>query len=276
MSLWTAFWALFGGGVIGLLAAALVFDPVEYALGLQAARMRGFSVWQPFPPVGDPARLADLAMSAAVVLFCGLAARRISRTPEAEVWLPAASAAVAGILLLGQETRSWWCLLALIPAAAALRLTARSPAPRASWRRRAVLATAGIAVYAAATGLALADLQGHPLAASTSTCGVVRDGHGHTRAVCLDVVNLARSRTATVLGVAAAELPRPLPWRLHLGDRSIRPGGEAELDVGLRKSCAGVPSGSYTLREIPLRVRAGGDSSTATIATPVALTATCG
>jgi hypothetical protein len=37
-----------------------------------------------------------------------------------------------------------------------------------------------------------------------------------------------------------------------------------------------VPAGTYTLREIPLRVRAGGDESTAAIATPVAFRKTCG
>lgn len=274
MSLWTAFWALLGGTVMGLFAGALVLDPVEFYLGLQAAAPGRLSLWHPFPPVDHAARLADLTTSAAVILFCGLAARRISRTPQAELWLPAASAAVAGILLLAQETRSWWCLLAMIPAAAALRLAARSPAPRASWPRRAVVATAGIAVYAAVTGLALADLQRHPLAASGSgTCGVQRARSGRVTDVCLEVVNLARGRTATVLGVAPPS--RPSPFRLTLGERSIRPRGDQQLEVGYRTSCAGVPPGTYTLHEIPLRVLAGGDSSTATIATPIALAATC-
>jgi hypothetical protein len=277
MSLWTAFWALFGGGVVGLLAATLVFDPVQYSLGLDAAAARTSFVWQPFPPIGDPARIADLATLAAAVLFCALAARRISRTPEAELSLPAAAAAVAALALIAQETRSWWCLGAMIPAAAALRLAARPPGPRASWRRRAAIAAAGIAIYAAVTGLALADLQRHPLAASgNGTCGAERARSGRITAVCLDVVNLARERTAEVLGVAVRDLPHPLPWRLSLDPRSIRPRREAELTVGLRTSCTGVPAGAYTLRDIPLRVRAGGDSSTATIATPITLTARCG
>jgi hypothetical protein len=275
MSAWTALWALFGGAVMGLLASSLVFDPIQHSLGLDAAAQRSLSVWQPFPPVGVPARIADLTTFAAVILFCGLAGRRISRTPEAELPVPAVTAAVAGIALLGQETRSWWCLLAVIPAAAALRLAARTPAPRATWRRRAALATAGIAIYAAATGLALADLQGHPLAAAADgTCGVGRARSGRVTDVCLQVVNMARDRTAIVLGVAASS--RRTPFRLRLGERSIRPRQELELDVGYRTSCAGVPAGTYTLRQISLRVRAGGDSSTSTIATPIPLTARCG
>ncbi|HXD68993.1 MAG TPA: hypothetical protein VN615_03970 [Gaiellales bacterium] len=277
MSAWTAFWAFFGGGVIGVLAASAVTDPVNYYLGLDAGASRTSFVWQPFPPVGDPARLADLATFGLVVLFCGLAARRISRTPESELWLPAATAAVAAMALVAQETRSWWCLLAMIPIAVALRFAARTPGSRPARRRRAVVAAACLAVYAALTGLAMADLQRHPLAASgDGTCGVVGGRGGGIRAVCLEVVDLARGRTATVLGVAASDLPHPSPWRLALGEHSIRPGRSADLDVGLRTSCAGVPPGTYTLRQIPLRVRAGGDSSTATIATPVALRKTCG
>jgi hypothetical protein len=61
-----------------------------------------------------------------------------------------------------------------------------------------------------------------------------------------------------------------------VGEQSIRPQGERDLEVGYRTSCAGVPPGTYTLREIPLRVRAGGDESTAAIATPVAFRKTCG
>ena len=277
MSAWTAFWALFGGGVIGLLAASLITDPVKYDLGLDAAASRTSFVWQPFPPVGGAARLADLATFTLVVLLCGLAARRISRTPESELRLPPALAAVAAMALLAQATRSWWCLLAMIPIAVALRFAAHAPGPRPAWRRRAAVAAAGVAVYAALTGLAMADLQRHPLAASgNGTCGLVRDRGGRITAVCLDVVDLARARTATVLGVASSDLPHPSPWRLALGEHSIRPGKSADLDVGLRASCAGIPAGTYTLRQIPLRVRAGGDSSTATIAAPVALRKTCG
>lgn len=277
MSAWTAFWALFGGGVIGVLAASAVTDPVTYYLGLDAGASRTSFIWQPFAPVDDPARLADLATFILVVLFCGLAARRISRTPESELWLPAAIAAVAAVALLAQETRSWWCLVAMIPIAVALRFGARAPGPRPAWRRRAVVAAAGLAVYAALTGLAMADLQRHPLAASgDGTCGVVGGPGTGIKAVCLEVVDLARARTATVLGVAASDLPHPWPWRLELGEHAIRPGQSADLDVSLRTSCAGVPPGTYTLRQIPLRVRAGGDSSTATIATPVALRKTCG
>lgn len=277
MPVWTAFWALFGGGVIGVLAASAVTDPVKYYLGLDAAASRTSFVWQPFPPVGDPARLADLATFTLVVLLCGLAARRISRTPESELWLPAAIAAVAAMGLLAQATRSWWCLLAMIPIAVALRFGARASGPRLAWRRRAVLAAAGVAVYAALTGLAMADLQRHPLAAAgDGTCGLVGGGGGGIRAVCLEVVDLARARTATVLGVAAADLPHPSPWRLTLAEHSIRPGKSADLDIGVHASCVGIPAGGYTLRQIPLRVRAGGDSSTATIATPVALRKTCG
>src|SRR6185312_14800464 len=136
MSAWTAFWALFGGGVIGVLAASVVTDPVDYYLGLDAGASRTSFIWQPFPPVGDAARLADLSTLALVVLCCGLAARRISRTPESELWLPAAMAAVAAMALLAQETRSWWCLLALIPLAVALRFAARVPGKRPAWRRR--------------------------------------------------------------------------------------------------------------------------------------------
>jgi hypothetical protein len=275
MSVWTAFWALFGGAVVGLLAATLVFDPVQFWLGLDAAAPRPVSVWDPFPPVGDPARIADLATSAAVVLFCALAARRISHTPESELTLPAAAAAVAGILLIAQETRSWWCLTAVLPAAVALRYAACPPRPRGTWRRRATVATAGIAVYAAVTGLAFADLQRHPLATSgDGTCGLQRARSGRVTDVCLEVVNMARSRTATVLGVAPAT--RPSPFRLALSEKSVRPQRDRDLEVAYRTSCAGVPPGTYTLREIPLRVRAGGDSSTAEIATPVPLRKTCG
>lgn len=274
MSLWTAFWGLFGGGVVGLLAAMPVFDPVQFYLGLDAAAPRPVSVWQPFPPVGDPARLADLTSFAAVVVFCALAARRIARMPEAELSLPAAAAAVAAIALIAQETRSWWCLTALLPAAVVLRYTARPPRRRATWRRRAAVATGGIAVYAAVTALAFADLQRHPLAASADgTCGLQRARSGRVTDVCLEVVNMARSRSATVLGVATAS--RPSPFRLALREQSIRPRGKRDLEVAYRTSCLGVPPGTYTLREIRLRVRAGGDSSTAAIATPVALTATC-
>jgi hypothetical protein len=275
MSLWTAFWALFGGAIVGLLAATLVFDPVQVWLGLDAAAPRPVSVWQPFPPVGYPARVADLVTFAAAVLFCALAARRISHTPESELSLPAAAAAVAAVVLIAQETRSWWCLTAVVPAAVALRYAARPPRPRATWRRRATVATAAIAVYAAVTGLAFADLQRHPLATSgDGTCGVQRARSGRVTDVCLEVVNMARSRTARVLGVAPAA--RPSPFRLAVGEQSIRPQGERDLEVGYRTSCAGVPPGTYTLREIPLRVRAGGDESTAAIATPVAFRKTCG
>ena len=106
MSAWTAFWALFGGGVIGLLVATIVLDPIQYYLGLDAAASRTFSVWQPYAPVSDPARLADLTTFAVVMLFCGLAARRISRTPESELRLSAAMAAVAAMALIAEETRS--------------------------------------------------------------------------------------------------------------------------------------------------------------------------
>ncbi|HKV68006.1 MAG TPA: hypothetical protein VJN72_07940 [Gaiellales bacterium] len=257
-------------------AATVVTDPVEYYLGLDAAASRTSFLWQPYPPVGVPARLGDLATFGVVVLFCGLAARRISRTPESELWLPAAMAAVAAMALLGQETRSWWCLLAMLPIAVALRFAARVPGPRPDWRRRAALAAAVLAVYTALTGLATADLQRHPLAASgDGTCGLVEGRRGHVTGVCLEVVDLARGRTATVLGVATPDLAGPSPWRLTLAERSIRPGKSADLDVRLRTSCAGVPPGTYTLRQIPLRVRAGGDSSTATIATPATLRKTC-
>src|SRR5262249_54552095 len=147
------------------------------------------------------ARLADLTTFVLVVLFCALAARRISRTPESELRLPAAMAAVAALALIAQETRSWWCLLAMLPIAVALQFAVRAPGPSLTWRRRAAVAVAGVAVYAALTGLAMADLQRHPLAASgDGTCGVVVD-RDHVTAVCLDVVDLARARTATVLGV---------------------------------------------------------------------------
>jgi hypothetical protein len=276
MSLWTAFWALLGGGIVGLLAAALVFDPVQYALGLDAAARPAASVWQPFPPVGAPARAADLTTFAIGILFCGLAARRISRTPQAELSLPAAAAAVAAIALIAAATRSWWCLVALVPVAAALRLAARAPGPRSTWRRRIAIVSAGVVAYAAVTGLALADLQRHPLAASAEgTCGVQGSGGGRITTVCLEVVNLARGRTATVLGVAAGDLPRPSPWRFGLKARSIRPRRDADLLVRVRTSCAGLPAGAYTLGRIPLRVRAAGDTSTAAIATPVVLTKTC-
>ena len=129
MSLWTAFWSLAGGGIVGSIAATPFESALRQALRLDPGG-RYSAVWSPFVPIDDWARAADLATLAVGVLACALCARRISRDETLELPLPAAAAAVAGIGVVAYVTHSWWSLLAILPVAFVARYAARPPAVR--------------------------------------------------------------------------------------------------------------------------------------------------
>jgi hypothetical protein len=85
--------------------------------------------------------------------------------------------------------------------------------------------------------------------------------------VCLAVRNNAWSRSATVLGVASAALPKPAPWTITTPRIPIRAGQQREVLVAIHMNgCAGFRRRSAELRSIPLRVRVGGATTTEHVA----------
>jgi len=143
MSVWTASWSLLGGAIVGAIAASAFEDALREVLRVDPEG-RYAAVWSPFVPIDDWARAADLATLVVVVLTCALCARRISRTQTLELPLPAAAAGLVVVGLLGYATRSWWSVLAIVPAAFVVSYAARPPAVRS---RRGVL-VAGVALLA--------------------------------------------------------------------------------------------------------------------------------
>jgi hypothetical protein len=301
MSLWTAFWSLAGGAIVGGIAASLYAATLREALRLDDPGGRHSAVWTPFAPIDDWARAADLASLAVVVLTCALCVRRISRTETLELPLPAASAGLAGVGLVGYATHSWWSLLAILPVAFVARYAARPPAVLS--RRGVVVAGVCAVAYLAVVGAAFADLQSHPLAASpnmscagptglgilqplnprTGDGGPLQYPHrpGGIAVACLEVRNNAWSRAATVLGVAQGALPGRASWALELTAISFRgarvrfaPGRRISIPAGRQREilvavrmlgCVG-GAGSADLRSIPLRVQVGRSTTTQWIA----------
>ncbi len=273
MSVWTAFWALAGGGLVGLIATGLMLDGLRAGLRLEGVEDRG--VWNPFPPLDGWMRAADLVTLVGAVVVCGLCIQRISRSDATELRLWPGIAALAALFALGLFTRSWWSLAATLPLAAALRYAARPVGPRWSWRRRAAVAGGVAAVYGAVLAPAVLSLQQHPLFASpTASCGVGYGGQDRVTGICLIVENVAFTRSATVLGVDAGGLPGSLPWTLSAPARTIGAGEQREIDVRVRHAAC-LPGTQVGLRSVPLRVRVGGRVETAAIPIGGTLIARC-
>jgi hypothetical protein len=274
MSVWTTFWALGGGGLVGVIAASAGAAAVRAAFRLDG--LSDGAVWNPFPALDIWTRGADLVTLGAALVVCGLCVQRISRTAEMELRIWAGTAAVAVVALVSALTHSWWSLAALVPLAVVLRYAARPTAPRWSWRRRAGTVGVAVAVYAVTLVPAAVSLQVHPLFASPSaSCGPVYTGpDNHVAALCLIVENVALTRTATVLGVDRRSLPRGLPWILTARSRTIGAGDQRQVDVRVQPArCR--PGAAVILRSVPLRVRIGATIGTAAIALAAPLTARC-
>jgi len=274
MSVWTAFWALGGGGLVGLIASGLALDGVRAAVRLDGLQFGG--VWGPFPPLDAWTRGADLAALAAALGVCGLCVQRISHSDEAELRFWPSTAAVTAVAALAYLTRSWWSLAAILPIAAALRHAARAPSPRWSRRRRVKIAAAAAAACVVVLTPATLELQRHPLFASpTASCGPIYTGpRNHVEAICLIVENVAFTRSASVLGVDAHSLPRSLPWTLAAQARTIAAGGQREIDVRVHPTTCRKGT-AVVLRSVPLRVRVGGSAETDAIALAPPLIARC-
>jgi hypothetical protein len=288
MSLWTAFWSLAGGGIVGSIAGAVLEGALSGALRIDDPGGRYSAVWRPFVPTSYWARAADLATLAVFLLLCALCTRRISRDGTLELPLPAAAAGLAVVGLVGYATHSWWSLLAIVPAAFVARYAARPPAVLS--RRGMHVAGLCAVAYLAVVGAAFADLQAHPLVASPNmSCGGgggpgilqplnPRPGApgpleyphrpGGVVSVCLAVRNNAWSGSATVLGVASAALPKLRPWTIAGSAVSIPAGQQNQVLVAIHiTACpAGLEGRSAILRTIPLRARVDGAITTEPIA----------
>jgi hypothetical protein len=290
MSVWTASWSLFGGGIVGSIAGGVLESGLSWALRIDDPGGRYSAVWRPFVPTSDWERAADLATLAVFLLLCALCARRISRDGTLELPLAAAAAGIAAVGLVGYATHSWWSLLAIVPAAFIVSHAARPPSVLS---RRTVLVAGVCAIaYLAVVGAAFADLQSHPLAASPNmSCGggggpgilqpvnpqpgapgplEYRHRPGTTVSLCLAVRNNAWSDTATVLGVASSALPKPRPWTITASAVSIPASQQDQVLVAVHMTrCPAVLDGrSAVLRSIPLRARVDGAITTE----PIALT----
>lgn len=275
MSAWTAFWALGGGGLVGLIATSLGVDVIGALLRTETHGATG-GVWRPFAATEAWAQIADLATLGAAFVICGLCVQRISRDEELELRLWPATAAVIAVAVAALLTHSPWSLLAILPLAFVLRHGAHPRTAPWRWRRRATVVIAAALAYAAVLAPAFAEVQLHPLVADPSReCGVT-EGPAGTTGLCLLVDNESWDRAGSVIGIASALLPRPSPWTFTVQPKTIRPGGVGQVDVGVRRASCPPGGTRVVVKAIPLRVSVGGRAETVSVGLSSPLVGRCG